>query len=270
MNPLKLQRIGIYFASLGLLCGAAAPVSAAELQDILRRGYLVVGVKDNLRPLAFKGSEQLQGLEIDLAHHLAEALLGDSRAVVLKPLANSERLTSVLEDEVDLTIARLTATVSRARIVSFSTPYYLDGAAFLTRNPAIQDLRTLHQQPIAVLDGSDTIAAVRSLLPQSPLIGVPSYEAAKAALEAGRAVAFAADATVLVGWIQEDPQYWLLPPLLTAEPLSVAMPRGVQYDELRRRVNQAIADWQTQGKLRQQVLHWGLPEEGIPEWPPEG
>ncbi|NJR65773.1 MAG: transporter substrate-binding domain-containing protein [Leptolyngbyaceae cyanobacterium CRU_2_3] len=66
--------------TLGLL---ALPAPAADLEAIVQRGYLVVGVKDNLRPLAFKGTQgQLEGLEIDLARHLAAELLGNSEAIV--------------------------------------------------------------------------------------------------------------------------------------------------------------------------------------------
>ena len=249
----------------GVLFGTKAAI-AAELSEILKRGYLVVGVKDNLRPLGFRDRQgNLTGFEIDLAHYLAAQLLGDPQAVKFQPLTNADRLPAVLDGSVDLAIARVTATGSRARIVSFSAPYYLDGTAFITRSTAIQALKDLQQQPIAVLEGSDTIAVVRSLLPQARLVGVNSYEAAKAALDGGQAIAFAADASVLSGWTQEDSQYRLLPQMISAEPLAIALPRGVQYDELRRQVNRAIAQWQAVGLLKQQVLQWGLPAEGIPD-----
>ncbi|HEY9644522.1 MAG TPA: transporter substrate-binding domain-containing protein [Coleofasciculaceae cyanobacterium] len=267
LSGCRLSGLATGFSLLAAILVVAVPQAgqAAELQEILKRGYLVVGVKDHLRPLAFRdGQGQLEGFEIDLAHYLAAELLGNPAAVVLKPLSNVERLPAVLNDDVDLAIAQVTATVSRARIVNFSTPYYLDGAAFVTRNPAIQELQDLQQQRIAVLNGSDTIAVVRSLLPQVSLVGVDSYDAAKTALENGQATAFAADASVLTGWAQEDSQYHVLPHLITADPLAVAMPRGLQYDELRRRVNQAIDRWRTDGRLRQQVLRWGLPETGVP------
>ena len=241
------------------------PALAAELQEIVERGYLVVGVKDNLRPLAFKDEEgKIQGFEIDLARHLAQELLGSPEALVLQPLTNSERLSAVIDGQVDLTIAQLTATVSRSRMVSFSSPYYLDGMAFLTRRSDLQTFKDLQNQPIAVLNGSDTIATVQSIFPHATLVGVASYQAAKDALEMGQATVFAADASVLTGWAQEDPRYAIVSDLVTAEPLSVALPRGVQYDELRRMINQAIDRWLSEGDLRQHVLSWGLPEAGVP------
>ncbi|MBW4657478.1 MAG: transporter substrate-binding domain-containing protein [Drouetiella hepatica Uher 2000/2452] len=258
---LKLLTALILVANAGIFAQTA---SAAELQEIIERGHLVVGVKDNLRPLAFRDAQgEFKGFEIDLARYLAQELLGDSEALVLKPLANSERLSAVLDGEVDVTIAQLATTMSRSRLVSFSTPYYLDGTAFLT-HPSIQNFKDLQNQTIAVLNGSDTIAKVRSLFPNAVLMGVVSYQAAKDALDSGQATVFAADASVLTGWVQEDPRYALLPNLISAEPLAVALPRGVQYDELRRGINRAIDRWQTEGALRQQVINWGLPDAGVP------
>jgi polar amino acid transport system substrate-binding protein len=242
----------------------ALPAHAAELAEVKERGYVIVGVKDNLRPLGFRnGAGQLEGLEIDLARQIAQALLGDANAVTLQPLANLDRIPAILEDKVDLVIARVSATPSRARLVDFSSPYYLDGTTFVTREA--QTLKDLAQQPIAVLNGSSTIAVVRSRLPQARLVGVESYEGAKELLDSNQVTAFAADATVLTGWVQEYPQYYVLPQIVSTAALAVVMPRGLQYEDLRQQVNGAIADWQSQGFLRQRVLDWGLPETGIPE-----
>ena len=233
---------------------------AAELKEIEERGYLIVAVKDNLRPLGFRDSAgNLQGMEIDIARQLAGELLGRPDAVRWQPVTNRDRIAVVLQGQVDLTIARVTATESRARIVSFSTPYYLDGISLVTKDTALRRLTDLEKQKIAVLNGSSTIAKVRYLLPNAQLVGVESYQEARSLLEAGNASAFAADVTVLTGWVQEYPQYHLIPTLLSAEPLSVVMPKGVQYDDLRRRVNEAIDRWKSNGWLRQRAIYWGLP-----------
>lgn len=253
-------------AVLGLLVVfIPQPTIAAGLIAIEKRGNLIVGVKDDLRPLGFRDTDgQLVGLEIDLAHYLAKALLGNSEAVTLQPLDNRERLDAVMDDRVDLVIAGVTATSSRSRLINFSTPYYLDGTALVTSNQTIQTLKDLQQATIAVLNGSSAIATVRSLLPNVRLVGVASYQAGKDLLEAGQAQAFAGDASVLTGWTQEYPRYHLLPTLLSAEALAVAIPKGLQYDELRRQVDAAIAQWQSEGLLKQRVLYWGLPEAGVP------
>lgn len=233
---------------------------AADLQTIARRGHLIVAIKDNLRPLGFRDAQgNLQGLEIEIARRLAQELLGKQDAIVLQPILNRDRLSVVTEGQADLTIARVTATASRSRIVSFSTPYYLDGTALVTRSAGIQKISDLNQQTIAVLNHSSTIAALRYRLPQAKLIGVDSYAAGQERLESGEAIAFAADASILSGWVQEFPQYRLLALRLSTEPLCIVLPRGVQYDELRRRIDQAIERWKSEGWLQERATYWGLP-----------
>ena len=236
-------------------------ILAAELAEIERRGKLIVAVKDNLRPLGFYDAEgKLQGLEIDIARRLAEELLGNADAVVLQPVSNQDRLRVVLEGKVDLTIARVTATASRSRIVDFSPYYYLDGTGLVTKNPSVQKLQDLASKKIAVLDGSSSIAVIRENLPNAKLVGVDSYQEAYFLLESGLADAFAADNTVLTGWVQEYPQYRQLQQRLSGEALCVVMPRGLQYVDLRTLVNEAIARWRKSGWLQERITYWGLPQ----------
>jgi len=250
----------IFWISCFSIVGTGLTASAAEMPEIQQRGYLTIAVKDNLRPLGFRdASGNLQGLEIDLAQRLALDLVGKADAVKLKPIANRDRLSVVLDKKVDFAIARVTATESRSRIVSFSVPYYLDSTVLVTKDASVQQLSDLAKQKIAVLNNSSTIAQVRYYVPNAELVGVNSYQEAREKIETNTAVAFAADASVLSGWVQQYPQYRLLPTKLSTEPLSVVMPKGLQYDELRRNVNEAIARYLAEGWLQQRVQYWGLP-----------
>ncbi|MEH1842346.1 MAG: transporter substrate-binding domain-containing protein [Nostoc sp.] len=250
----------IFWISCFSILGTGLPASAAEMPEIQQRGYLTVAVKDNLRPLGFRDAKgNLQGLEIDLAQRLALDLVGKAEAVKLKPVANRDRLSVVLDKKVDFAIARVTATESRSRIVSLSVPYYLDSTVLVTKDAFVQKFSDFAKQKIAVLNNSSTIAQVRYYVPNAELVGVNSYQEARDKIESNAAFAFAADASVLSGWVQQYPQYRLLPTKLSTEPLSVVMPKGLQYDELRRNVNQAIARYLAEGWLQQRVQYWGLP-----------
>lgn len=242
------------------IVGTGLSAFAAEMPEIQERGYLTIAVKDNLRPLGFKDAKgNLQGLEIDLAQRLAVDLLGKADGVKFKPVANRDRLSVVLDKKVDFAIARVTATESRSRIVSFSVPYYLDSTVLVTKDASVQQLRNLAKQKIAVLNNSSTIAKVRYYVPNAELVGVNSYKEAREQIDSSAAAAFAADASVLSGWVQQYPQYRLLPIKLSTEPLAVVMPKGLQYDPLRRNVNEAIARYLAEGWLQQRSQYWGLP-----------
>ncbi|MGL4882564.1 MAG: transporter substrate-binding domain-containing protein [Waterburya sp.] len=253
--------IKIFTTSFTLTLLAVTPqlVFAEEWSEIQSRGELKVAVKNNLRPLGFTDQKgNLVGLEIDLARKLAEELLGNKKAVKLIPVDNQQRLQVVLNEQVDLAIARVTVTTPRARIVDFSPYYYLDGTGVITKNSQIENINDLTRSKIAVFNNSATIAVIKNRLPQATLIGVDSYQAALKLMETQQADAFAGDRSILTGWIQEYPNYQLLPERLSGEALAIVMPKGLQYQELRSRVNRAITRWQQSGWLQKRVKHWGL------------
>ena len=239
--------------------GSEAIASAATFSEIENRGYLIVAVKDNLRPLGFRDeSGNLQGWEIDLAKHLASDLLGKADAVKFQPVSNQDRLPSVFEQKVDLAIARVTATESRSRLVSFSVPYYFDSTVLITKDPSIAQLQDLSGRKIAVLNNSSTIAQVKYFLPHAKLSGVDSYLEARSQMENRAVDAFAADASVLSGWVQEYHQYKLIPTRLSTEPLSIVMPKGLQYVELRRKIDEAINRYTATAWLQKNSQKWKL------------
>jgi polar amino acid transport system substrate-binding protein len=246
--------------AVGLLLSLAGSVSAAELAEILRRGHLIVAVKDNLRPLGFRDAAgQLQGLEIDLAHRLAQELFGDAKALVLKPVGNTDRLNLVLSGEADLAIANITATPARFRVVNFSQPYYFSGMGILVKDRQIQRLTDLANQPVAVLQGSSAIAKLQFLLPSVQMVAINSYQQGQSLLDRGQVRAIVADSPPLIGLVQASPEYILLPTLLSAEPLAIAFPKGLQYQDLQAQLAEISDRWQSSGWLAERVRYWGLP-----------
>ena len=256
-----LTRKLVLILTIGVFLNLGNPrLIAATLEEIKERGKLIVAVKDNSRPLGFIDPEnQLQGLEIDLAKQLANDILGDPQAVILQPVRNQDRLQKVIDGEVDIAIARVTINPSRGRLVNFSPYYYLDGTGIVTNNATIRAVDHLSRSKIAVLNRSSTIAVIRAELPQAELIGVDSYQEALTLLEAEQVQAFAADNSILAGWVQQYPRYYQLSVRLSGEGLGVVMPKGLQYASLRSRVNQAIGHWKASGWLTKRLKYWGLP-----------
>jgi polar amino acid transport system substrate-binding protein len=247
------------FLVIALLALIPQSATAREWSEIASEGELKVAVKNNLRPLGFtKKNGDLVGLEIDIAHKLAAELLGDPKAIAFLPVKNQERLQMVLNDQVDLAIARVSVTTSRSRIVDFSPYYYLDGTSIVTKNPQIKHKDSLNLKRIALLENSATIAVIQYQIPNAVLVGVDSYQAALELMETNQVDAFAGDRSILTGLTQEYPDYHLLPERLSGEALAVVMPKGLQYKELRSKVNQAIAGWQESGWLQGRIKYWGL------------
>lgn len=260
---IKIRNLLHLSLTIALVTTSLVPSSsllAASLEEIIERGKLIVGVKNNARPLGFKNEQgNLEGFEIDIAQRLATELLGSPDAITLRPVNNLERLQVVIDGTVDITIARVTTTPSRSRVVDLSQYYYIDGTGLVTKNPSIGSLSEVSFSRIALLRHSSAIAVIKSQFPNAQLIGVDSYQEALTLLETGKADVFAGDNSILAGWVQDYPQYRQLPVRLSGEALCVVMPKGLQYKSLHNRVNDAIARWQKSGWLQERATYWGLP-----------
>jgi polar amino acid transport system substrate-binding protein len=249
------------FLALGLtLFCLQTPVMAETLKGIRQRGRMIVAVKDNTRPLGFKDREgRLQGLEIDIALKLGADILGRTDRVDLQPVNNQDRLQVLFDRRVDVTIARVSANRARSRVVEFSQPYYVDGTGVLTNSARFKQLKDLAGQPVAVIQSSSSLFPLAVQVPGAKMVPVNSYAEAKSLLDSNKVVAFAADYSLLVGWMQEYPQgYRLFSEKLNGESLAIAMPKGLQHRELREFVGKAIDRWKKEGWLQERIRYWGL------------
>jgi polar amino acid transport system substrate-binding protein len=245
--------------SIASIINCQTSVHAGTLKEIQQRRKLIVAVKDNLPLLGFRDSTgNLQGLEIDIARKLATEIFDNPEFIRLIPVVNQDRLKVAIEGNVDLTIARVTITPTRSRVVDFSRYYYLDGTGIITNRANIAKNSDLIGKKIAVLNNSTTIATLQYIIPQAKLVGVNSYQEAKELLATDKIVAIAADRSLLIGWSKTDPSYHLFPNKLSTEALGIVIPKGMQYDPLRQLVDRSIDRWQTEGWLQQRIQYWGL------------
>lgn len=252
----------LFFALLpiaNMIINWQAIAQAGTLKEIQQRRKLIVAVKDNLPLLGFRDrAGNLQGLEIDIARKLATEMFGNPESVQLVPVANQDRLKVAVEGNVDLTIARVTITPTRSRVIDFSRYYYLDGTAIITNQANILKNADLVGKKVAVLNNSTTIASVQYIIPRAKLVGVTSYQQARSLIATGKIAAVAADRSLLLGWSKTEPKYHLLPDQLSTEALGIVIPKGVQYDPLRQLVTRSIERWQADGWLQQRIKYWGL------------
>ena len=257
---MKYRFTTLFFASIasfGIWWQNSA--QAGTLKEIQQRQKLIVAVKDNTPPLGFRGgSGNLQGLEIDIARKLAEEIFRKPNAIELIPVANQDRLKVVIDGTVDITIAKVTITTNRSRVVDFSRYYYLDGTGILTSQTKIVKTRDLVGQKVAVLNHSSTIGSLQYIIPEAQLVAVDSYEQAQDFLATGKVVAIAADRSLLLGWTKNNPNYQLLPSKLSAEALGIVLPKGTKYLSLLDLVNRSISSWQASGWLEERIRYWGL------------
>ena len=130
MRIVKLITAGL----LGLMAlGAAA--NADVLEDIKKRGTLVVGVKPDYKPFGFRDpSGGLIGIEPDLAADVAKKL---GVKLELVPVLSANRMEFLNQGKIDLMIATMSDKPDRRKVVQVIEPlYYSDAVNILLRKDA--------------------------------------------------------------------------------------------------------------------------------------
>lgn len=120
--------------SLLLALAAAAQFSAhaTTVAEVKKKGVLVLGTDPTFAPFEFKGADgQFQGFDIDIARAVAKDLgvKLEIRAVGFGALMPQ----SVTSGRVDMAISAITITEERAKVVSFSQPYYRSAQVFIVK-----------------------------------------------------------------------------------------------------------------------------------------
>ncbi|MEN9230797.1 MAG: transporter substrate-binding domain-containing protein [Thermostichus sp. DG02_5_bins_236] len=244
-----------------LCCLHGIPVAARPWAEIVASGRVRIAVKDNLRPLGFRNPQgELQGFEIELAQEIGSRLLGSEQGVELIPVSNLERLEALIENRVDLAIAQIGITPDRARQVDFTSAYYQDGPSLVVaRSSEWESWSDLRGGRVAVLQGSGAIAHLNRSLTGVELVAVDSYVMGSELLLAGEVQAWAADRSVLAGWLAEHPEYQFLGSPLATVGLGIATSKGLDRAELRLRVRRELEDLRASGWLAERAKAWGLP-----------
>src|SRR3954447_7986213 len=119
---LKAITFSLALSTVALL--AAAPASADQLADIMARKELRCGTFADVPPFAAPDTKtrEMVGFDVDLCKAIAKDWGVEAK---ITPLSVEARVPEVKLGRVDLTIANLAYTLSRAEQIQFSDPYYL-------------------------------------------------------------------------------------------------------------------------------------------------
>jgi len=246
----------------GLFAGLLhAGAWADSLDDIQRRGRLVVGVKRDVPLWGFqdKATGQLAGMEPDLARDLARRL---GVRLELVGLLTAERVKAVEERRVDVLIATLSDTPERRERLDLVLPhYYASGVNILSRRSDgfrqwadLRDRRVcgrrgaFYNRPITVNYGVDVVQLYGNAL-------------AKEALKDGRCAAFIYDDTGILALLSEPEwaaQFEMPLPTLYRTPWSIALHPQERGGRLERAVSAAIVHWHQTHFLGQLEQRWGI------------
>ena len=111
----------LVLGALGALALAPTTVHAQSIDDIVARGKIVIGVNSGAPPFSLVDSSGATvGYDVDTAQLLAKYLEVD---VEIIPYPTAARIPALESGQVDVVVATLSPTPTRARAVMFTMPY---------------------------------------------------------------------------------------------------------------------------------------------------
>ncbi len=118
-------KAGLAFGFIGLaLTSMAMPARADQLQNVLQRKELRCGTFADVPPFASPDpkTREMVGFDVDMCKAIAKHLGVGAK---ITPTSVEARVPEVQLGHVDVEIANLAYTVSRAKQIDFSDPYYV-------------------------------------------------------------------------------------------------------------------------------------------------
>ena len=240
---------------LGILGASAA--SADTLDDVKKKGVLVVGTKADYRPFGFLDpAGKIIGFEADLAADVAKRL---GVKVELTPVVASNRIQFLQQGKIDIMIATMSDTPERRKIVDIVDPsYYGSGTNIMAaKSPHLTSWEQLRGKKVCLIQGA---FYNKELQEKYGVEGVafPGTPEAYAALKNGNCIAFAYDDTAIVGELLKPDWSTYEMPLdsILFQPWGIAVKQGEKG--LGDFLAKTITDWHKTGFIAQLEAKWGI------------
>lgn len=148
---------------------------SAEVQEIIDRGVLRVGVKNAVVGFGYEDTltGEYSGLEIELAKKIAEKLGVEVEFTAVTAATRTELLDS---GDIDCVLATFTITDERKESWDFTTPYFTDYVTVLVEESSgINKLSDLVDKTVGVSSGSTSAKALVSALIEGGFISGDSF-----------------------------------------------------------------------------------------------
>jgi polar amino acid transport system substrate-binding protein len=240
---------------LGLLGMSVARADA--LQDIKKKGVLVVGTKADYRPFGYLDpSGKIVGFEPDLAADVAKRL---GVKLELVPVVASNRIQFLQQGKIDMMIATMSDTPERAKIVDIVKPnYYASGTNVMAKkSDHLKSWADLKGKKVCLIQGS---FYNKELQEKYGVEGVafPGTAEAYSALRNGNCVAFAYDDTAIVGELQKPDWKDYEMPLdsILLQPWGLAVKLGEKA--FADYMSSVVTDWHKTGFIQQLEKKYGI------------
>ena len=244
-------------AGIAALASSAAVsgASADAIDDIKKRGKLIVGVKADYAPYGFLDSSgKIVGIEPDLAQDVAKVLGVDLELV---PVVSSNRMQFLEQGKIDLMIATMTDRNDRREVVQIVDPnYYSSGTNVLTKGNFAQ-WEDLKGAPVCGIQGAFYNRKTSEEF-GAEIVAFKGTAEALTALKQNRCVAFVYDDSFIVSRLGDpDWEGWKMPlPTIDDAPWGLAVRKG--EDAFAALMSGMIVNWHVSGRILELERKYGL------------
>ena len=232
----------------------------SALDNIRTNGVLRVGVKMDVPGFGYlnPATGELEGLEIDLAHLIAEDILGNGQALKAVGVTAQTREPMLENGELDLVIATFTITPERVQRFHFAQPYYEDEIGFLIKDDSgLSQITDMDGKVIGIVNSGTAHAA---LIAQAEQTGIAmsyqeftSYPEVNAALIAGKVDAFAGDKSILRGYKSEGTH--IIEEGFNTQEYGIAVAKN--NTDLAKYIDDLMNNIKQDGRLEEILNRWG-------------
>lgn len=248
--------------SLLLLTGCTKKDKIEDTYDkIVKRDLLIVGVKEDSKPLGFISeiTNEHEGFDIDIARYIAQDILGSERKIKFVGVTPSTKVEAITSGKVDMVIAAMTVTPQRQYFVDFSDPYYIAGqSAIVKEDSNIHTFSDLKKKTTIVVLGSTAESNIRRITPTAKIIGYKNYDEAFKALEEGIGDAMSTDNTILSGYLIDHKGYRMLKNKISKEPYAIGIKQTENEKKLKNNLNVIINRMHKDGTIKSLKEKWNL------------
>lgn len=250
-----IVRAGLLVA---LVMGVSAAAARADVvDDIKKRGTLIVGSKADYKPYGFLDpSGKIVGLEPDLAADVAKKL---GVKLELVPVVSSNRMQFLQQGKIDLLIATMSDTEERRKVVLAVDPnYYSSGTNILaSKKYGFKKWEDLKGKPVCGIQGAFYNRKTQQEF-GAKIVAFKGTAEVYNALKAGRCVAFVYDDAALVGKLQDPAWKGYEMPLKTIDdvPWMIAVKPGEK--RFQTLMSEMIKNWHASGRILELEKKWGI------------
>lgn len=241
--------------------GGSSNTSEITPESLQKRGKIRVGVKLDVPGFGYEDpdTQQMEGMEVDLARKLAKEITGSEKNVEFVGVTAKTRGPLLDNGEIDMVIATFTITEDRKKSYNFTAPYYTDEVGFLVRKEdGFMDLASLNGKRIGVTQSATTKQSIEAEGKKTGLtfdfLEYGPYPMLKLALSAKRIDAFSVDKSILLGYVDDNTEILDI----GFAPQEYGIATGLKNKALASYLEETIATYKKDGTLKELLAKWHI------------